>query len=238
MKNFVQPGDVVTLTAPYAVSSGGGCLVDSVFGVATSDVAISVAGEFKTMGVFDIAKTSAQAWTQGQKIYWDNTNKRCDSDASVGPEIGYATEAAANPSATGRVRLNSGDSVPRSQSVQQSSPAPSSIATAGPETYTAAQILSGVIVRDPAGAARTDTLPTAALLVAAVKNAKVGDMVRVLIVNGADGIEAITLAAGAGGAFDANQTAASRVIPQNASKLVYVRLTNVTASAEAYVVYA
>jgi hypothetical protein len=66
----------------------------------------------------------------------------------------------------------------------------------------------------------------------------VGDIVRCLIVNGADAAETITLAAGAGGAFDANQTAASQVIPQNASKFVHVRLTNVTAASEAYVAYA
>lgn len=116
--------------------------------------------------------------------------------------------------------------------------APASIATAGNVTLTAAQMATGIIVRDPAGAARTDTLPTAALLVAGLPGVKVGQIVSVLIVNGADAAETITLAAGTGGAFDTNQTAASRVIPQNASKLVHVRFTNVTAGAEAYVVYA
>ena len=42
----------------------------------------------------------------GQKIYWDNTNKRCDSDGTVGMLIGVATAVAANPSAAGQVRLN------------------------------------------------------------------------------------------------------------------------------------
>lgn len=133
----------------------------------------------------------------------------------------------------------------RLDAVKENNPrgAPTSIATAGNVTYTAAQILSGVIVRDPAGAARTDTLPTAALLVAAMLQAAspgavVGDRIRCLIVNGADAAETITLAAGTGGAFDANQTAASRVIPQNATKEIHIRLTNVTAASEAYVVYA
>jgi hypothetical protein len=58
-----------------------------------------------------------------------------------------------------------------------------------------------------------------------------------LIVNGADAAETITIGAGTGGAFDANQTAASRLIGQNASKLVRIRFTNVTVSSEAYVVY-
>lgn len=114
---------------------------------------------------------------------------------------------------------------------------PVSDATAGARTWTAAEILSGILVRDPNGAGRTDVLPTAALLVAALPTCQVGDVVEVLVVNGADAAETITISAGAGGGFDANQTAASRVIPQNASKLVRIRFTNVTVGAEAYVVY-
>lgn len=110
-------------------------------------------------------------------------------------------------------------------------------ATAGNITYTAAEILGGIIVRDPAGAGRSDVLPTAALLVAALPGATVGDVIECLIVNGADAAEAITLGAGSGGAFDANQTATARVINQFFSKTIRIRLTNVTGGAEAYVVY-
>jgi hypothetical protein len=114
---------------------------------------------------------------------------------------------------------------------------PLSDATAGPITITAAQVLAGIIVRDPNGAGRTDTLPTAALLVAAMTRPAIGDVLKLLIVNGADAAESITIAAGTGGAFDANQTASSRIIAQNSSKTIHIRLTNVTASSEAYVVY-
>ena len=34
MKTYVQPGNTITLTAPYAVASGDGLLVGSIFGVA------------------------------------------------------------------------------------------------------------------------------------------------------------------------------------------------------------
>jgi hypothetical protein len=104
-------------------------------------------------------------------------------------------------------------------------------------TLTAAEILGRVVVADCSGAGRTYTLPTAALLVAAIPGVKVGDVVDCLLVNGSDAAETITVAAGAGGGFDANQTASSRVIPQNTSKLLRIRLTNVTAAAEAYVAY-
>src|SRR5574337_2034947 len=112
----------------------------------------------------------------------------------------------------------------RTTRVISSEGAPTSDATAGARTYTAAEILGGLIVRDCAGAGRSDVLPTAALLVAAVPNATVGDIIRCIIVNGSDAAETITIGAGTGGGFDTNQTAASRVIPQNTSKTVYIRL--------------
>lgn len=120
--------------------------------------------------------------------------------------------------------------------------APTSDATVGARTYTAAEVLGGIIVRDPNGASRSDVLPTAALLVAAVTalgrgGAQVGDIIEVLIINGADAAETITLGGGTGGTFDANQQAVSRIIAQNSSKLVRIRLTNVTLTTEAYVVY-
>ena len=33
MKNYVQPGNTITLTAPYAIASGDGLLVGSIFGI-------------------------------------------------------------------------------------------------------------------------------------------------------------------------------------------------------------
>lgn len=103
--NFVQPGDTITLVAPYGLTSGQGAQVGNFFGVALGTFLISANGEFGITGVWTLAKTSAQAWTQGQAIYWDNTNRRADSDSSLGIFIGIATEAAANPTATGKVRL-------------------------------------------------------------------------------------------------------------------------------------
>jgi predicted RecA/RadA family phage recombinase len=106
MQNFIQEGDVVTLTAPYARSGGQGALVGTLFGVATSDVANGATGEFKTRGVFTLAKNSAEAWTVGAKIYWDNTAKVCTTTSTSNTLIGCALAVAANPSSTGTVRLN------------------------------------------------------------------------------------------------------------------------------------
>jgi predicted RecA/RadA family phage recombinase len=234
--NYVQPGQNIDQIAPTGgVTSGVGVLIGRLFSIALQTVAAAAAFVGTRVGVWSLAKTSAQAWSVGDKIYWDNTNKRADNVPTAGfRRIGVCVEAAANPSSTGKVALQPGVDVIQGDAL----PAPASINTAGPATLTAAQLLGGIIVRDPNGAGRTDTLPTAALLVASIPGAAVGDVIKTQIVNGADAAEAITLAAGTGGAFDANQTAASQVIPQNSSKTVHIRLTNVTAASEAYVVYA
>ncbi len=108
MRNYVQKGETLTLTAPYAVSSGGGALVGSIFGVAATDVASGAEGEFQVEGVFDLARETGggTAWSAGDLVYWDNTNKRATKTATSNKLIGVAVRAAADGDATGRVRLN------------------------------------------------------------------------------------------------------------------------------------
>jgi predicted RecA/RadA family phage recombinase len=106
MENFIQTGKTLTLAAPYAVASGAGFQVGAIFAVAVRAAANGDPVEGLREGVFTLPKTAAQAWTQGQKIYWDDANNRCDSDGTVGMLIGTATDVAANPTATGNVLLN------------------------------------------------------------------------------------------------------------------------------------
>lgn len=107
MKNYVQPGVNVTLAAPYAVTSGQGALVGSLFGVASANYAQNELGEFVTEGVFDLTKIGSQAWTVGAKVYWDNTNRRCTTVSTDNTLIGVAVAAAGNGAnvTIGRVRL-------------------------------------------------------------------------------------------------------------------------------------
>jgi predicted RecA/RadA family phage recombinase len=106
MQNYVQESEVVDLPAPYDRLSGQGALIGSKFGVAKVDVLSGVTAAFLLEGVVDLAATSAQVWAVGDKIYWDDTNKRADNVATVGLLIGVATLAKANPGAIGRVLLN------------------------------------------------------------------------------------------------------------------------------------
>ena len=50
MKNYVQPGNIITLTAPYAVASGDGLLVGAIFGVASGTAALGEAVETAVEG--------------------------------------------------------------------------------------------------------------------------------------------------------------------------------------------
>ena len=108
MKNYVQPGTTLTLTAPYAVTSGDGLLVGSIFGVAAGDAASGAPVDAGLTGVFDLTKIGSQAWTVGAKVYWDDTNKRCTTVATDNTLIGVAVEAVAGGAGDtiGRVRLN------------------------------------------------------------------------------------------------------------------------------------
>lgn len=106
MKNYVQPGDTVTVAAPYDVASGGGALVGAIFGIAGGDALSGADVQLTRVGVFTHAKTSAQAWTVGAKLYWDNSAKVFTTTSSGNTLVGVAAAAAANPSATGTVLLD------------------------------------------------------------------------------------------------------------------------------------
>ncbi|MBF0400807.1 MAG: DUF2190 family protein, partial [Magnetococcales bacterium] len=54
MRNFIQPGDTVTVVAPVAVNSGEGLLIGTLFGVAVATAAINTNVEMLTEGVVDL----------------------------------------------------------------------------------------------------------------------------------------------------------------------------------------
>ena len=107
MQNYIQEGDTVDVVAPTGgVVGGNAYLIGKLFGIAVRDAAQGANVGLKTSGVFEVAKVSAQAWTQGAAIHWDNTAKLFTTVTTGNWFVGVATEAAANPSSVGRVRLN------------------------------------------------------------------------------------------------------------------------------------
>jgi predicted RecA/RadA family phage recombinase len=104
--NYIQPGDTLELTAPAALASGQGALVGAFFGVALSAAESGARVNMSLTGVWELPKVSAQAWTEGQAIYWIAADGTCTTASSGNTLIGKAAAAAANPSAIGVVRLN------------------------------------------------------------------------------------------------------------------------------------
>jgi len=87
-------------------------------------------------------------------------------------------------------------------------------ATAGAVTYTVAEFTGGLILRDPAGAAREDVTPTAAALYTELGDPAVGGTFDVVIRNTADADETITMTAGTGVTISGTAT-----IGQNNTKI-------------------
>ncbi|MFZ3484271.1 DUF2190 family protein [Sphingomonas sp. 3-13AW] len=105
-RNFIQPGETITMTAPYAVTSGAGLLVGAVFAVALASAAQGAPVEARRVGVFDMTKAPGEAWVADTtKLYWDNTNKRVTSTATGNTLIGVARQSQASADTVGRVLL-------------------------------------------------------------------------------------------------------------------------------------
>lgn len=107
MKNYIQPGESITIPAPAATDSGDVVVAGGLVGVAVHDAGSGDDLTITTQGVFELPKTSAQAWTLGATIY--ATSAGVTTTASSGnTRIGLAAAVADNPSDTGMVLLNAG----------------------------------------------------------------------------------------------------------------------------------
>jgi predicted RecA/RadA family phage recombinase len=104
-RNFVQPGETLTLTAPRALTSGDGFMVGAIVAVALATAAIGKPVEARRVGVWDLTKAAGAAWTPGQKLYWDNTAFNVTATAGSNALIGVAVQAAASAAVIGRVLL-------------------------------------------------------------------------------------------------------------------------------------
>jgi predicted RecA/RadA family phage recombinase len=110
VKNFIQPGDVVTVAAPSGgIVSGQGVLTGALFGVAATTQAEGVDVEIATHGVFDLDKMANTTFTVGAVVYWDTATKTATSSVSTGggdARVGVALAAAGSSDSTVRCRLD------------------------------------------------------------------------------------------------------------------------------------
>lgn len=104
MRNFIQDGDVLTVAAPAAVSSGDVVVVGGIVGVATTDAESAANVAVATRGVFTLTKKTSLVISAGDAVYWDSdpgeTNKT-DTDVY----LGVAVESELSAATTVKVKL-------------------------------------------------------------------------------------------------------------------------------------
>ena len=107
MKNFVQDGNVLTVTAPTGgVSSGDLIIVGAIAGVCAYDAPQTEEVEIAVTGVFELKKASGQI-NEGAQVWWDSTPGNVVNATQAGAfPIGVAVKAAGTNDATVRVRLS------------------------------------------------------------------------------------------------------------------------------------
>lgn len=107
MNNYVQPGNSLAVVMPAAKTKGDLVQIgDKLLGVAVDTYTSGSTGQIWTSGVFDIAKTTGQAYAAGAAVWWNNTTfKLTTSTGAAYLEAGVVVSAAASGDTTARVRL-------------------------------------------------------------------------------------------------------------------------------------
>jgi predicted RecA/RadA family phage recombinase len=108
MKNFIQNGNMISITAPAGgVTSGQGVIAGNIFGIAAATAAEGESVEIATTGVYDLPKAPSAVIAFGARVSWDDTGKQVVlPDTGMYP-VGTAVLAAAgNGVTTVRVRLD------------------------------------------------------------------------------------------------------------------------------------
>lgn len=110
MKNYVQDGERIGVTAPAALASGQLFRVGQLAGVAESQAANGAPVQMQVTGVVDVTKVGSQAWTVGAAIYGTGTTTLVATTATTTGNIYLGVAVAAVGSGagetTGRIRLN------------------------------------------------------------------------------------------------------------------------------------
>jgi predicted RecA/RadA family phage recombinase len=106
MRNFVQSGNVISVIAPYSLVSGQGVKVGALFGISPANYALGEQVDVIRQGVYDLSAASADVGNPGDKIYWDDTNRRLTTTATGNMLVGFLTAAKINGTLTARAFLD------------------------------------------------------------------------------------------------------------------------------------
>ncbi|WP_333830400.1 DUF2190 family protein [Pararhodobacter sp.] len=105
-KNFIQPGDTITIPAPSDVAGGFPVIAGDIVGIAQGDAASGADVDVKTSGVWELPKVGANDFTLGAKVYWDSDDDLATTTASENTLLGVAVAAAGASTAAVKVRLS------------------------------------------------------------------------------------------------------------------------------------
>lgn len=109
MKNFRQPGEVITLTAPMGgVTSGVALQIGKIVVMPVADAAAGDKFQGQMCGVFSVPKPGSQAWSEGQIVYFDDGGGVFTTTSGGNHQVGTAVEAVGGGSdeTTGIVRFD------------------------------------------------------------------------------------------------------------------------------------
>jgi predicted RecA/RadA family phage recombinase len=107
MINYVQPGEVLELTAPSGgVVSGTPVLIGALVVVPAVTKAQTLKFSAAVVGVFEVPKATGDAWLEGEKVYWDVGDTNFNQSSAGNTLAGVAARAAGSSDATGFVRFD------------------------------------------------------------------------------------------------------------------------------------
>lgn len=92
MQNYINEGDALKITnsTGAAIISGSPVFIGNIMGVAQVDIATTKQGVILTEGVFSFPKATPLVIAEGDKVYWDLTNKRItkiNTDKAIGVAV-------------------------------------------------------------------------------------------------------------------------------------------------------
>ena len=91
---FYQDGKRIDIVQSANIESGDIVLIGELIGVQTNQIQKDEKGSVAVSGVFQVVKKSADTFTAGQKVYWDNTLKQATSTASGNTLMGITVAQA------------------------------------------------------------------------------------------------------------------------------------------------
>lgn len=102
---YVQDGEFIDYQPSSAVAAGQVVVETERVYVAPRPIAANTLGVLQTRGVWRLPKTTGEAWTRGQRLYWNAAGSLVTTTSSTHKVIGYAVAAQVAGAVEGDVLL-------------------------------------------------------------------------------------------------------------------------------------